>query len=175
MYKSEKLIILGHSGSGKDYLRKELVKLGLKYSPKFTTRPQRNYESNGQDYHFIDYDLYVNFYETQKIKTSECFVINNANWYYGITNENWENNQVFIMTTEELKQLSKEDRLKCFVVYLKIDESIRKERLLERKDNNDSIERRMKADDEDFANFKDYDLCLTDPEFDATMVYDLMY
>jgi len=173
--KQERLIILGHSASGKDHLRKELVKLGLKYSPKFTTRPQRDYESNGEDYDFIDYDLYVDFFEKNKIKTSQCFVINSVNWYYGITKESWNNNQVFIMTTEELKQLTQEDRKNCFVVYLKIDESIRKERLLERKDNNDSVDRRMKADNKDFEGFIDYDLCITDQEFEPQMVYDLMY
>lgn len=172
--KQEKLIILGHSGSGKDHLRKELIKLGLKYSPKFTTRPQRLNEKQGEDYNFIDYDLYIYFLKNEKIKTFQSFVINGVNWYYGVTKENWDNNQVFIMTTEELKQLSKEDRKKCFVVYLKIDESVRKERLLERKDYNDSIDRRMKADNRDFDGFSDYDLCLTDPEFETEVVFDLM-
>jgi len=173
--KQEKIVILGPSGSGKDYLRKELVKLGLKYSPKFTTRPQRAYESNGQDYDFIDYNLYVNFFENNKIKTSQCFVINNVNWYYGITKENWNNNKVFIMTPHELSQISKEELEKVFVVYLKIDKEVREERLLERKDQNDSIQRRIEADDEDFSNFNTYDLCITDPEFEAEWIYDLMY
>lgn len=173
--KQEKLIILGHSGSGKDHLRKELIKLGLKYSPKFTTRPQRLNEKQGEDYNFIDYDLYIDFFKNEKIKTFQSFVISGVNWYYGVTKENWDNNQVFIMTTEELKQLSKEDREKCFVVYLKIDESIRKQRLLERKDYNDSIDRRMKADNQDFDGFSDYDLCITDEDFETQMIYDLMY
>ena len=95
--KKEKLIILGHSGSGKDYLRKELVKMGLKYSPKFTTRPIRNQEVQGEDYNFIDFNLYANLYERKEIKTSQAFIINNVNWYYGITKENWDNNQLFII------------------------------------------------------------------------------
>ena len=53
------MIILGQSGSGKDYLRRELINLGLRYSPKFTTRPKRELEVHGEDYDFIDYDLYV--------------------------------------------------------------------------------------------------------------------
>lgn len=173
--KKEKLIILGHSGSGKDFLRKELVKKGLKYSPKFTTRPLRNSEINGEDYDFIDYNFYVNLFENKKIKTSQIFVINGVNWYYGITKENWDNNQIFIMTTEELKQLSGEERKECFVVYLKIDKELRTQRLLERKDNNDSVSRRIEADEKDFENFTNYDLCLTDSEFDPEVVYELMY
>jgi guanylate kinase len=172
--KQEKIIILGHSGSGKDYLRKELVKLGLKYEPKFTTRPKRSNEINGHDYNFIDFNLYREFYSDGLIKTSQSFVINNVNWYYGITKENWDENQLFIMTTEELKQIPIEERKKCFVVYLEIDKDTRRQRLLERMDNNDSIERRMEADYSDFLNFQDYDLCIRDPEFEALSVYELM-
>lgn len=172
--KQEKIIILGHSASGKDHLRKELVKLGLKYSPKFTTRPKRGHELNGQDYDFIDFDLFQDFYTNGKIKTHQAFVINNANWYYGITKENWNQNQLFIMTTEELKQIPEDERMNCFVVYLKIDKELRKKRLIERQDFNDSIDRRIEADEMDFQSFKDYDLCITDPEFEPQMVYDLM-
>ena len=173
--KQEKIIILGHSGSGKDYLRKELTKLGLKYAPKFTTRPRRVNENNNEDYNFIDYNFYVDLHKRNLIKTSQRFVINGVNWYYGITKENWDNNQIFIMTTEELNQVPKDDRINCFVVYLKIDKDIRIERLLERHDYNDSIDRRVEADEKDFEYFKDYDLCITDHEFEPQMVYDLMY
>lgn len=172
--KREKLIILGHSGSGKDFLRKELIKLGLRYSPKFTTRPKRQNETTGQDYDFIDFNLYQELYKRGEIKTFECFVINGVNWYYGITTENWNTNQLFIMTTKELGQISEEERKGCFVVYLNIDSQIRRERLLERKDYNDSIDRRMDADEKDFEGFKDYDLCLMDHEFDPQTVFDLM-
>ena len=79
------------------------------------------------------------------------------------------------MTTAELKQLSEDERKQCFVVYLNIDKEHRKQRLLERQDYNDSIIRRMEADEKDFSNFYNYDLCITDPEFDYQMVYDLMY
>ena len=41
--KNEKVIILGKSGSGKDYLMRKLVERGLKGCLKWTTRPQRNH------------------------------------------------------------------------------------------------------------------------------------
>ena len=173
--KKEKLIIVGHSGSGKDFLREQLVNFGLKYNPKFTTRPKRINETNGIEYDFIDYDLYVKLHKDGFIKTSECFNIKGVNWYYGVTIQNWNENQVFIMTPSELAQLSETDRKNCFVVYLKIDESIREKRILERNDNNDSVKRRIEADEKDFEFFKNYDLCLTDSEFEPKMVFDLMY
>ena len=172
--KNEKIIILGQSGSGKDYLRKELIKLGLRYSPKFTTRPKREGEINGQDYDYIDYNLYCELHKEGKIKTTQSFIINNVNWYYGITKENWDNNQIFIMTPYELDQINSEELKGCFVVYLNIDLETRRSRIMERKDYNDSIERRLMADAEDFKNFKKYDLSITDSEFEAEWIYDLM-
>ena len=172
--KKEKMIILGQSGSGKDYLRRKLINLGLKYSPKFTTRPKRELEVQGEDYDFIDYDFYVDLYNQKKIKTSQTFVINSVNWYYGITEENWKNNQLFIMTPYELKQISEEELRGCFVVYLNIDIETRRNRITRRNDQNDSIERRLLADLEDFKNYTYYDLAITDPDFEADWIYDLM-
>jgi len=172
--KKEKMIILGQSGSGKDYLRRKLIKLGLRYSPKFTTRPKRELESQGEDYDFVDYDCYVDLYNNKKVKTSQAFVINGVNWYYGITEENWKNNQLFIMTPYELKQISEEELKGCFVVYLNIDIETRRSRITRRNDQNDSIERRLLADLEDFKNYTYYDLAITDPDFEAEWIYDLM-
>lgn len=172
--KKEKIIIIGGAGSGKDYLRCELIKLGLRYYPKFTTRPKRDLEVHGEDYDFIDYNLYADLHNQKKIKTTQSFVINDVNWYYGITKENWENNQLFIMTPYELSQISEEELKGCFVVYLNIDIETRRGRIMERNDQNDSIERRLLADIEDFKEYKYYDLSITDPDFEAEWIYDLM-
>jgi guanylate kinase len=173
--KQEKMIILGPSGSGKDYLRTELLKFGLRYSPKFTTRPPRSQEVDGVDYLFIEESKFQELNDNYDIKVSETFIINGDEWRYGITKENWNNNQIFIMTCGEFNQLTSDDRKNCFVVYLNIDEETRKTRLLERKDYNDSIERRIHADEKDFEGFTNYDLSITDPEFETEWIYQLMY
>lgn len=172
--KIEKCVICGHSGSGKDHLLRGLVKMGLKYNPKITTRPKRNMEREGVEYNFITNDSFQKLLESNEIKTHQHFVIENSDWYYAISSKNFEENQLFIMTPHEISTLSEIDRKKCFIVYLDIEESIRKSRIMRRNDNNDSVMRRMKADDEDFKDFKDYDLRITDPEFEDEMVYDLM-
>ena len=61
-----------------------------------------------------------------------------------------------------------------FLVYLEIDIDISRKRISNRNDNNDSIERRLKADELDFSGLKNYDLKITDPEFEAEWVYDFM-
>lgn len=108
------------------------------------------------------------------IKVFQSFLINNETWYYGITKENFNKNQVFIITPEELSQLEESDIKSSFIVYLDIDIDIRRDRIKGRNDNNDSIERRIMADVKDFESFNRYDLKITDPDFDPEWVYDLM-
>lgn len=173
--KSEKCIICGASGSGKDYLLRQLIKLGLKYSPKITTRPMRKMEKDGVDYNFMTNETFKNLLNENNIKTYQHFTVQDSDWYYAISEENFNENQLFIMTPHEISMISPEDRKKCFVVYLDIDETVRKNRIIKRNDNNDSITRRLEADKADFKDFSDYDLKITDPEFDSEMIYDLMF
>jgi len=172
--KTEKLIIIGPSGSGKDFLLRGLIKKELRYSPKFTTRPKRSLETDGVEYEFITNDKFDELNKAGEIKVYQSFLIDEDTWYYGITKQNFENNQLFIMTPYEISQLSKEDIDSSFIVYLDIDMEIRRKRISNRNDNNDSIERRLQADELDFKDFKEYDLKVTDPEFEAEWVYDLM-
>lgn len=170
--KTEKFILMGGSACGKDYLLKGLIEKGERYSPKLTTRPMRQGETQGVEYQFTNNDEFLDLLNNNQIKYYQKFVINGIDWYYGVTAENFYNNNIFIMTPHELSQLSAEDRKGCFVVWLAIDDNIRRQRLLERNDNNDSIERRISADNEDFKDFTDYDMKLTDEEFEVDLVYD---
>ena len=52
--KTEKVILLGKSGSGKDYLMRKLTEKGLKPGLKTTTRPQRKFEKEGVTYNFVN-------------------------------------------------------------------------------------------------------------------------
>jgi len=78
------------------------------------------------------------------------------------------------MTPGEFQNITPEQRKNCFVVYLDIERSVRESRLFRRQDKNDSIVRRLDADEEDFKDLNDYDLKVRDPEFTAEDVYDLM-
>jgi guanylate kinase len=173
--KREKLILVGASGSGKDHLLRGLVKKGLKYQPKITTRPRRKLETEGVEYNFIEKQDFENLLENKKIKAyQDIKVTEDINWYYGISSENFERNHLFIMTPHEINLLSEKDRKDSFVVYLDIDESVRRERITKRSDNNDSVERRISSDKIDFRGFNKYDLKVSDPDFDIDDVYNLM-
>jgi len=177
--KKEKLILLGKSGSGKDFLMRKLVEKKLRGCLKMTTRPPRKHEIQWVTYEFVadwtfkekidndEFLVYQTFEVTPEGKDPET-------WYYGITKEEFEKSQVFIMTPGEFENITPEVRKGCFVVYLDIDRSIRESRLFKRQDKNDSITRRLDVDEVDFKDFKDYDLRITDPEFTADDIYDLM-
>jgi guanylate kinase len=180
--KNETLLILGKSGSGKDYLTRKLVQLGLKPCIKWTTRPMRKFEKQGITYNFVDENKFKESINNGDFLAYQIFNVtpegrDPETWYYGITNEEFKNSQVMIITPEELKSITPEVRKGCFVVYLDIERDIRKMRISGRGDKNDSVERRLDADEIDFADFSkngDYDLRVTDPDFTADDIYDLM-
>jgi guanylate kinase len=181
MIKNEKIIILGKSGSGKDHLMRKLSEKGLKPCLKWTTRPPRKFEKRGETYNFVNESLFLESIDNNQFISYQSFKVtpensNEETWYYGITREEFDNAQIFIMTPGEYNSLglSEEQRKSCFVVYLDISRSIRESRLYNREDKNDSIKRRLDSDDIDFMGFKDYDLKITDPEFTADDIYDLM-
>jgi guanylate kinase len=169
--KSEKLLICGHSGSGKDFLLRQLKEKGLKASIKVTTRPKRKNEIEGVNYYFKT----LNQFESLDLLVSQDFFNDKGElWKYGILKEDFNNSQAFILTPGEVRQLTPEVRKNCFVVFLDIERSIRESRISNRQDQNDSIKRRLDADEIDFKNFTDYDLKITDPEFDVDSILSLM-
>ena len=172
--KTEKVLILGKSGAGKDHLLRGLVKKGLKHIPKYTTRPKRKLEREGVDYHFISNEQFEKMISNNEIIFYQKFNINGEDWYYGFSREFYKETKVMIITPAELNQLSEEDIKGTFIVYLDIDMETRRKRISNRNDNNDSIERRLSADELDFSGFKNYDMKITDPDFEAAWVYDMV-
>ena len=178
--KTEKIIITGKSGSGKDWLLRQLEKEGLKVSVKTTTRPQRKNEVQSVTYNFIQDGEFHSLLENNQFICHQSFYVTPEGrepetWYYGLTKEEFNKAQAFIMTPGEIEQIDPETRKGCFLVYLDIDRDIREKRISGRNDNNDSVQRRLDADEIDFKDFKDYDLKITDPEFEVEMVLSLMY
>ena len=157
----KRTILVGKAASGKDHLRKRYESRGFKYAVSYTTRPPREGEVDGKDYIFISEenakDL-VNkgfFYE---------YVMFNG-WLYGTSVEQFYSDDLFIMTPAGISHIKPEDRMNSFIIYTDIEMSIRMTRLANRNMPGDSMERRIKADELDFAEFTDYDLRITNPDF----------
>jgi guanylate kinase len=158
---------------------RKLIEEGLKGCLKMTTRPMRVNEVQNITYNFVDFEIFREKINNNDLICYQKFEVTPLDkspeiWYYGITKEEFNSSQVFIMTPGDLSQVDPETRKKCFVVYLDIDREIREKRITKRNDNNDSIMRRLDADDIDFRNFKDYDLKITDPEFEVETIVSLM-
>ena len=100
---NKKIIIVGGSGSGEDYLLKQLISRGLKYSPKFTSSRRRPEEVDGVNYNFITNDEFNSLNENNEIKVYQLFNIRGSLWSYGISKQIFDENEVFIMTHGDKK------------------------------------------------------------------------
>ena len=157
---NKRIIIVGPAASGKDYLKKKFIERGFVPDISYTTRPPREGEVDGVDYHFMDgiefHEKYYEMYETAK----------HGDYWYGTGLWEWNNVDIFIMETEGISQISEEDRKHCFIIYLNIPKEIRINRLREkRKWTPENIKHRLKTDHKKFSGFGDYDLILNNPYF----------
>jgi len=154
-----KIIIVGRGGSGKDYLKKIMVAKGMKPSITCTSRPPRDGEVNGVDYHFTSREFFKEypdlFYE----------IVEFNGWYYGTLYNTFIECDVCIMTPEGISKITPEHRNKCFIIYLNPPRDVIQKRLESRNDTDDKVQRRMEADDKDFNCFEDYDMIITNPYF----------
>lgn len=155
-----RIIIVGAGGSGKDTLKDRMIEKGYKREVSYTTRPKRDTETEGVDYHYITHDEFMKMVGENKFIQYKDF----RGWMYGTHRFEWSTKNLFIMTPEGLEALSESDRAMSFVIYVDIEESIREARLRERNDADD-VERRLNADREQFDGFIDYDLRITNPTF----------
>lgn len=156
-----KLVLVGKAAAGKDHLKTRLKNRGFKIGVSHTTRPPRPGEVDGVDYHFIAEATFKRMIEKEEFVEYMHF----NGWYYGQTKEDFEQAEVMIMSKDGLDILPEEYRKECMVIYLDIDRKTRVERLNMREDPNDSVARRLLADDEQFKGFDDFEIRITNPDF----------
>lgn len=156
-----KLILVGKAASGKDHLKQKLQKRGFKIGVSHTTRKPRVNEQNGVDYHFVTEDEFTAMIDQGVFIEYMKF----NGWYYGQTEEDFNGADVMIMSKDGLDMLPEQYRKQCVVIYLDIDRTTRLERLADRDDKNDSIQRRMDTDDEQFKDFVDFEIRIKNADF----------
>lgn len=156
-----KLILVGKAASGKDHLKSRLREKGFKCGVSHTTRPPRSGEVDGIDYHFVDDATF------QQMIQQDLFVEYMAfnGCYYGQTKVDFAQADVMIMSKDGLDMLPKLYREGCVVIYLDVDQATRLTRLNQRADVNDTILRRIQADEAQFSDFTDFDIRITNPNF----------
>jgi guanylate kinase len=153
-----KIVLVGRGGSGKDFLRKKFEARGFKYCISHTSRPIREGEEEGKDYKFTNSQFFsdnaISFYEIDEFN----------GWKYGTLINDFKSANLFIMTPRGVNNIRPDDREKCFVIFIDPPKEIIKQRLLQRKDA-DSVDRRIEADDQDFFEFSNYDMRVTNHDF----------
>ena len=155
-----RIIIIGKAASGKDYLQKQLVANGWIPLRQYTTRPKRPNET-GDEYHFVSEEEFDSI--RHKLMSVQSF----AGWYYGYDIDEALASDVMIFSPANYFEMQLSSRFKSrnlslcsTIVYLDIDEETRRERLSVRYkggNEDDPLERRLKADTNDFEYFDSYD------------------
>ena len=156
-------IIMGKTCSGKNAVVSELKKRGWSQIVTYTSRPKRRGEKNGREYWYISDEDFSNKIESGYFAEWKSYDVNGKTWYYGspvdeILNASLDDkNNVIILTpqgvVDVLAILKRHiSNYQINIIYLYSNHNTILQRLKSRKDKNDSIERRMKADDKDFAN-----------------------
>lgn len=160
-----RVILVGPGASGKDTLKERFIQRGYTPSISYTTRPPRDGETDGVHYHFTDKETFMKmvddgeFYEWQEFGSEH-----GLDALYGTTKVDFYKANIFIMTPDGLNDLSKKDREQSMIMYLNIDEDIRRERLSKR-NNFDTVDNRIEQDSRQFKDFTDFDLEIKNNDF----------
>lgn len=156
-----KLIIVGKAASGKDHLKARLKAKGLKCAISCTTRPARPGEVEGEDYYFVDDRQF------EQMIAAGLFLewVTFNGWYYGTLLNEFNQCDYMIMSPDGLSRVSDDDLDRAMIVYIDIDLEVRRSRLNQRQDYNDSIDRRIREDEIQFKEFNKYDLRITNSDF----------
>lgn len=166
---TNKVVLVGRGGAGKDYLRQAFQQVGFTFHVSYTTRSPRPIEKDGKDYHFITEKQFDEMTRAGLWHEKMSF----KGYQYGTTNEQFFSKEpsVFIMSPDGLKCLTVEERKSLFVVFLDPDSKILEQRLRQRGMSDDELQKRKKADQQ----FDDFEvgqpgMRVTDAWFNPTAI-----
>jgi guanylate kinase len=144
------IVIVGASGSGKNTLQELFQMNGRKVVISYTTRPKRNGEIDGVDYHFINKEKFEMMIEDNKFIE---YVQYNGNYYGCKESDFLGNDTVIIVDTNGLKQIKEKlsKKIKVISVFLDVPENVRIERMRKRGDDEKSIRNRIELDKKHFS------------------------
>lgn len=156
--------IMGKSATGKDTIYKKLLQdneLGLRRIVSYTTRPIREGESEGMEYHFTDVKTMQLLEEQGRIIECRAYDTIHGVWYYYMVKDNQidltHNDYLIIGTLESyIKLRAYFGADKIVPIYTELDDGERLTRALEREKTQsepkyEEMCRRFLADCQDFS------------------------
>lgn len=165
--------LVGASATGKSTVERILQEeYGFNRCISLTSRPKRDYEVDGVDYHFVTVEDFNNLRNEGLLVEETVF----NNWHYGLTVSEVEEGGVVVIEPNGLRQIiERAGRENVFVVYLTYPDKDRLIRsLVTRNDNNvDEVIRRYQADKKDMQGMEDIAdvvICNNDSKKTALMI-----
>jgi len=153
MNKIKVIAYIGKSGAGKDYCMKRTAEYNNYHIiVSSTTRPKRDYEVEGVDYHFLSEKEFAagRFLETASFN----------GWHYGTRYEDLDPDRtnIGVFNPTGIKSLAAHDDIDLTIVYIKATDKTRLLRQLNREENPNvkEIVRRFMTDEADFADDKSF-------------------
>ena len=164
------IILVGKTCSGKSTIA-DIMENDY-YLPRirtYTTRPKR--QNEGEEYHFINKEEFEDLKEKGFFfETTQYEVASGETWHYGTAKEDLQSFGVIVMNLEGAKKIRHmaDDSINPTIVYLNVSEGVAWDRLRKRGQNSDEAQRRIKADNQDFADIdKYYDYAITTDKLSA--------
>ncbi len=142
------IVCVGASASGKTELAKELYKTyGYKKCVTTTTREKRKNEVDGIDYHFLSKSDFLALVD--KDAFFEVTIYNHL--LYGIQKKDVFNHGMIIVDPSGANKLIDQLKSDVFVVFVSASEATRRQRMINRGDEEEVIEKRIIQDRDIFV------------------------
>lgn len=160
------IILTGKSGSGKGLIEDKLVKNKYKRVVTNTTRPMREKEKDGVDYNFLTNEQFMELVNSGQMIEYRKYNTEFGVWYYGSSANNIDltkNDYVITLTLDGVEAfLNYFGDENCIIFYIDAPKSVREQRAKDRDPsgfNQEEWDRRVKADNADFAFDKVAKIC----------------
>ncbi|MFT9078403.1 guanylate kinase [Ethanoligenens sp.] len=155
--------LLGKSGTGKDTVFRALAdqqSLNLRLVVGYTTRPRREFEIEGVEYHFVSETAFAALREAGKIIEERCYQTMHGVWRYATVDDGSVDlstgQYLMIATPEAIDSLRAHFGGTAVVpLYLEVEDGLRLRRMLRREGRREAPDyrevcRRFLADEQDF-------------------------
>lgn len=137
------IVLIGESGSGKDTVQKQLVEnFGYRKIVTYTTRPPRDGEVDGVDYHFIS----EKEFREKKRRNEFGETAEYRGWQYGSAIKDYADNAVIILTPSGFRKVQRRITTPLMSVYVRVPRRERLIRILKRGDDIEEAYRRSLSD-----------------------------
>ena len=165
------IILVGESASGKSSIEKELIKsYGLKKIVPYTTRPMREGEVDGVDYHIITVPEFG-----EKVARGEFAEYSQFNnWFYGTLGADYAGNKVATLNPGAMRKVQKMFNsditdVGIITIYINVP---RRDRLIKILSRGDDIEEAYRRNVSDVGQFNEIecevDYVIDNPGYERT-------